>query len=99
MNFIDFLKEKEFMTTLIALIISRETSYITNSFIDDIIMPIINRDSDSNGVEDIDELKKLELKAYGANIKIGNFIITIIKDIIIMSIVYIFYNLVSKLWI
>ena len=92
MTFIDFLQEKHVLMTVIGLIMAREAKYLTDSFLDDIVMPVINRDGDCDGEEDIDTLKKYKLKLGGATINIGNFAITIIKNFIVLLIVYVLYS-------
>ena len=75
-NEIDFFIEKNNLYTLIiGSIFSQFLSEVFNSFTNDIIMSLLNTDVNSNGYNDINEIKKLindhkyldELLAQGAS--------------------------------
>lgn len=93
MTFTDFFKDVDFLKSIVSIIIAREAKYLTDSLLNDIIMPVINRDVNNDGIDDIDVLKNYKIKVLGAEIKIGNFLITIIKHIIIISIIYLIYKI------
>ena len=96
MSFSDLFRDSEVQKTIISIIIARESNFLTNSLLNDIILPLINRDGNNDGVDDIAVLKKYKLNLFGAELRIGRFLITIIKHIIIISVVYLVYKFTSK---
>ncbi len=56
------------------------------SFINDIILPIIDRDGDNNGEPDINRIKYLTIKTNGITFRVGSFIVSLIRFIILIFI-------------
>ena len=82
-DFFDFLNNNNLAATIIATVLSTHISELTTSFADDIILPIINMDTDGDGKADIQNLKNIKLKFKGLSINIGKFCITFIRVFVI----------------
>jgi large-conductance mechanosensitive channel len=93
----DFFKENEIITTIIATILAANISTLTKSLMDNILMPLINIDINNDGEADRDTLKKFYIKFRGVDIKIGEFILTLIEFSIILFIIYYLHKLSKKL--
>jgi len=87
-GFMKFLKENNILVTVVATIISSCVSELSESMVNDLILPIINRDSDGDGEADITNIATYEYKVKGINFKLGKFIMIAIKFIIILFITY-----------
>jgi len=95
-RFIKFLEENNIIAVAIAAVLSERISEVTNSFVKDIIMPILNRDGDNDGERDIKKLEDAKIKIKGIEFGIGKFIYTIVKFFIIMYIIFIIMNIIKK---
>lgn len=83
-NFIEFLNKNNIITTIVAVVMSDRINELTHTFVDTLLMPIINH-------EKIDSSQKLEdfsIVYNGFKIKVGRFVTVLIKFIIIIFIVY-----------
>ena len=83
-GFLNFLKENDILAAIIVTVISTYVSKITQSFINDIIIPIVERD----GKADIKKLQDYKLKCFGITFKIGSFLINLIKFSCVMLMIY-----------
>lgn len=92
----DFFKENEILTTIIATILAANISTLTKSLMDNILMPLINIDINNDGEADRDTLKKFHIKFRGVDIKIGEFILTLIEFTVILFIIYSIHKLSKK---
>lgn len=90
-EFIKFLKENDILAAIIATVISTYVSRITESFINDIIMPIINRDGNDDKKPDINKLKNYKFNCFGFNLKVGNFLVNLIKFLSVLFLVFIVF--------
>ena len=89
----DFFTENQILTTLIGTILASNITLLTKSFMDNIVLPIINMDLNNDGEPDRETLEKFELNFSGINMKIGKFILTTIEFSIILFIIYIVNNI------
>ena len=87
-EFYTFLKENQIVATAIATIFSKVITDLSYSFIDNMLLPIINIDIDNDGKSDIDNFKNKIINVNGAKLKIGNFFIEIIKFTVILLILF-----------
>jgi len=87
-SFIYFLNNNKIIATVIATIISTYIMNISKSFTDDILLPIINRDTDGDGKKDIHKYENYTIKVSNIELRIGNFIIEILKFLLITYIMY-----------
>jgi large-conductance mechanosensitive channel len=95
-DFTDFLLKYNIVTIVFASAISERVSEIVSDAVDCLILPIVNRDADGDGINDIVKIEDKILKVYGINIKIGKMVVTFVKFIIILFIIYKFSNIINK---
>jgi len=95
-GFLKFLSENNVIVTVIATIISSRVSELSECIIDDLFLPILNRDADGDGKADIDDLMKYEYKISGIKFKIGKFIIVLIKFLLILYLTYLISKIIKK---
>tara|TARA_B100000902_G_scaffold327503_1_gene323101 strand:+ start:8158 stop:8451 length:294 start_codon:yes stop_codon:yes gene_type:complete len=88
-EFYTFLKENQIVDTAIATIFSKLITDVSYSFIDNILLPIINIDVNNDGKADINDFKNKIININGINFKLGPFVIELIKFIAIMFILFI----------
>lgn len=96
-RFIEFLKDHNIVATAIAAVLSDRINEITNTFVDYLVMPIINIDSDYNGEKDIKKIEDSEIVIFGIKFKIGIVLMAIVKFIIITYIVFIIAKSLKKI--
>ena len=73
------------MATIVATIVSQRITDLSNAFIDFLVIPIFNRDADGDGEADIKDIKNYQVNISGIKFKIGEFLVVIIKFLIILS--------------
>jgi large-conductance mechanosensitive channel len=95
-EFINFLKDNDILTAVIAALISSHVSDLANSLIDNILLPIISSDSDGDGNPDINKLKKYKFKLGSITLNIGSFLVTFIKFTFILFFIYLISKLIKK---
>lgn len=78
-EFIKFLKDNDIFAAVIAALISSHVSDLSNSLINNILLPIIGSDSDKDGKPDINKLKKYNIKLGSITLHIGKLLISFIK--------------------
>ena len=91
-NFIKFLEENHIIATVIATVISTYITNLSHSLSNDILLPIINRDGDNDGEEDINKYQNYILEIFKIKFRIGNFIIEFIKFITMTFLIYLLSN-------
>lgn len=87
-GFVQFLKDNNILVTVVATIISSCVTELSESMVNDLILPIINRDSDGDGEADIKDLATYEYKVKGIKFKVGKFLMIAIKFMIILFATY-----------
>ena len=87
-DFKDFLSDNNILVTIIATILSSNITMLTTSLMDNIIMPIINIDLNNDGTPDRENLENWIVNFKGAEIKVGQFILTSIEFIFILIVIY-----------
>ena len=87
-EFYTFLKENHIIDTAIATIFSKLITDVSYSFIDNILLPIINIDINNDGKADINDFKNKIININGINLKLGPFVIELIKFISIMFMLF-----------
>ena len=94
-NFKEFIVKNKAFATAASIVIATQINEFAISLTDNMILPIINRDYNKDGVADIQQFEKTELKIFGINFKIGKFIVDLIKFILVIYLVFaisIFYD-------
>jgi large-conductance mechanosensitive channel len=87
-GYASYLTDGGIVTAAIATILSIRCNGLLESVIDNIFMPVIEHDSDNDGIEDIKSIEKKELNIFGAKIKYGKVIADVIKFLIITYILF-----------
>jgi large-conductance mechanosensitive channel len=92
-DFYIFIKDNHIIATAIATIFSKIITDLSYSFIDNILLPIINIDLDDDGKSDINNIKNKIINLYGISFKVGPFVIEIIKFVCILLMLFYFSKL------
>ncbi len=88
-EFYTFLNDNQIFATAIATIFSKIISDLSYSFIDNMLLPIINIDLNNDGKSDIADFKNKIININGIHFKFGQFAIEIFKFFIILFILFI----------
>ena len=83
-DFSSFLTDNNIVSIAIATVISKYITIMAMAIVDNILLPIINRDADNDGVKDIKKYQEYIFRLFGINFEIGAFIIVSIKFIFII---------------
>lgn len=95
-RFIKFLDKYNIMGVAIAAVLSDRINELTSEFVNLIIMPIINRDGDGDGIRDSKKLEDRTVTVFGIQFRIGKFIMIIIKFIVIAYIIFMASIMINK---
>lgn len=95
-NFINFLNDNRVFAIAIASILSEKMGEVITAFIDGIILPVLNRDVDGDGVEDVKQLEEKIVQVGGIKFQVGKVLITFIRFIIVTYIIFILARLLRK---
>ena len=76
-----FLTKRDVLTVAIGLIVSNAILGLTKSFTDDLVLPLLDPVMKKLGGE---KLGDVELKLLGARVKIGKFIQTLIRALVLL---------------
>ncbi len=85
-----FLEIKDMITKNTALlgitiaVVATFVNQLVISFINDIIMPIIDRDGNNDNEPDINKIANYKIKVTGMTFKIGAFILALIRFILVL---------------
>lgn len=96
-NFLSFLVENNVVSVAVATVVSERVIELINTIIDGIVMPIINRDMDGDGVSDFKTLEEKEFHFYGMKFKIGKLATSLIKFVIIMYVMFILSESIKRI--
>ena len=69
-------------------VISTFVNQLVMSFINDIILPIIDRDGNDDKKPDIDKISDYIIKTNGITFRVGAFIVALIRFIILLFIIF-----------
>jgi len=94
--FVKFLSNHNVFSIVIASILSERLSELINSCIDNLIMPILNRDANNDGIEDIKNIEDYEITIYNTKFKIGRIITSLLRFLIITYIIFIIFKITQK---
>lgn len=87
-NFMSFLIENNVVQVAVSTVISERVVELTNLIIEGLIMPIVNRDMDCDGVSDLKNFEEKDVYFNGMTFKVGKVIISIFKFIIVMYVMF-----------
>lgn len=92
--FLKFLMDNNILQVIVAAILSDKINDVTDSIVNDLVMPIINRDGDGDGEEDIKGLSEMKYTFWGMTFRIGKVIYALIKFFIVAYLIFIVYKLI-----
>lgn len=95
-GYIEFLKSKQIFSMLVAAILSERVTDIFNTFLDKLLFPLIKTDINNDGVNDITSIKNITIDIHNKKIEIGHLLVSVVKFIIVMYILYLLYKLLLK---
>ena len=96
-EFTKFLKDNDVVTIAIATLLSSRISELADSVSDNILIPFLSVDLDSDGIQDRKELENINFNLLGVNIRIGRVIVSIIKFVLITYLTFILIMLTKKI--
>ena len=85
----DIIMKNSVMFGITIAVLSSFVNQLVFSFINDIIMPIIDRDGDNNNEPDINRIANYTIKTGGITFRIGSFIIALIRFALLIFIIFI----------
>lgn len=78
-------------------VLSSFVNQLVFSFINDIIMPVIDRDGNNDNMPDINKISNYTVKTNGITFKIGAFIVALIRFILLLFIIFILCMVLIKI--
>jgi large-conductance mechanosensitive channel len=87
-GFLNFISNNNLLATTLVTILSTNIIDIAQSFIDNMVIPILNIDFNGDGVKDRKKVEGYKIKIFGTEFKLGKFIISVIKFAMVTYIVY-----------
>ncbi len=78
-------------------VISTFVNQLVMSFINDIILPIIDRDGNDDKKPDIDKIADYKIQTNGITFRVGAFIVALIRFIILVFIIFILSLVLIKM--
>ncbi len=96
-EFTDILMKNSVLFAITIAVMSAFINQLLFSFINDIIVPIIDRDGNNDDEPDINKLNNFTLKIAGITFKVGAFILALIRFIVLIFILFIIGLVLIKL--
>lgn len=87
-EFEEFLSKNNVGATILATVMSTYITELGVSFSDNLILPIIDQDLDGDGKPDIGKLKNIVFNIGRCKLKVGQFLITFTKVILMFVIIF-----------
>jgi large conductance mechanosensitive channel len=97
LHFVNFLKHNKVFPMAIASILSDRINDLANTFVNYIIMPVINRDGDKDGERDIKQLEYRYITLFGIKFMIGKLFVAMLKFMIISYVVFLMTKIGSNM--
>lgn len=95
-RFLKFIEKNNIAGVAIAAVLSDRINDITNEFVNNLILPILNMDLDGDGEKDVKSLEDFTIKFRGIKFTVGKFLIAVIRFIIVTYIVFIISSILSR---
>jgi|SaaInlStandDraft_3_1057020.scaffolds.fasta_scaffold17205_1 large-conductance mechanosensitive channel len=99
--FVKFLSSNGVFTLAVAAVLGERISDLMDTVISSLILPVINRDSDEDGVRDIKKIEDLSIEVFKIKFEVGKILISALKFVIITYFLYILSHgmrSVAKKW-
>ena len=94
--FMKFLEENNILVTSIAAVLSYALRDLTNECINNIVIPIINKDYDNDGVKDLKKIEDTTFTVFGIKFGTGKVFISLIKFFIVLYITFLIVQIIKK---
>jgi large-conductance mechanosensitive channel len=95
-NFTKLIMSNSVLFGISIAVLSTFVNELVFSLINDIILPIIDRDGNNDNDPDINKIKNITVKTNGITFKIGAFIVSLIRFIILLLILFIISLVILK---
>jgi large-conductance mechanosensitive channel len=95
-GFINFISNNNLLATVLVTILSSNIIEIAQSFMENMIIPILNVDLNGDGIKDRKSIENYKIKIFGSEFKLGQFFISILKFTLMTYIVYIISVIIEK---
>ena len=86
--FYKFLKKNDILSLSIAAVFSGHINELINSIVNNLLIPIINRDADNDGKKDIKKIENIEFKLFKIRFTIGKLFVDILKFVLVTMVIY-----------
>ena len=96
-NFTKIIMSNSVLFGISIAVLSTFVNELVFSLINDIILPIIDRDGNSDNDPDINKIKHITIKTNGITFKIGAFIVALIRFILVLFILFIISLVILKI--
>ena len=95
-DLLDFVSENSLMSSVIGTIIALNANDMATSLADDVIIPIFDRDLDDDGRPDVNIIKNFKVTITGVPVRMGEFLLKVLRLIIIIVIVFLVYMIFKR---
>ena len=95
-DLLDFVSENSLMSSVIGTIIALNANDMATSLADDVIIPIFDRDLDDDGRPDVNIIKNFKVTITGVPIRLGQFLLKVLRLLIITIIVFLVYMIFKR---
>jgi large-conductance mechanosensitive channel len=95
-GFVNFISNNNLLATVLVTILSTNIIEIAQSFMENMIIPILNIDLNGDGIKDKQHIENYKIKLFGSEFKLGKFLISILKFALMTYIVYIISIIIEK---
>ena len=93
----DIIMKNSVMFGITIAVLSSFVNQLVFSFINDIIMPVIDRDGNNDDQPDINKIANYEVKIGGIKFRIGAFILALIRFVLLLFILFILCFVIIKI--
>jgi large-conductance mechanosensitive channel len=94
---IEFIGKNTLYLGITIALLASFVNQLVFSFINDIIMPIIDRDGNNDNQPDINKIADFKIKTAGITFKVGAFILALIRFILLLFIIFFLCVVLVKL--
>ncbi len=96
-EFTELIMKNSVLFGITIAVMSTFVNQLVLSFINDIIMPIIDRDGNNDNEPDINRIANYTITTNGITFKIGAFIVALIRFILLLFIIFILSMVLIKI--
>lgn len=96
-EFTELIMKNSVLFGITIAVMSTFVNQLVLSFINDIVMPIIDRDGNNDNQPDINRIANYTIKINGITFKIGAFILALIRFILLLFMIFILSFVLIKI--